>query len=64
MPTPYIKKLSKEGKGTVKELEKKWDAAKQEAGPDNYAVTTTIFKKMIGARSRLRLMKELDDKQT
>ena len=63
MPTPYIKKLSKQGKGSVESLEKKWDAAKEAASKqgkaDNYALVTTIFKSMIGARieakSRLRM---------
>lgn len=53
MPTAFIKKLSKEGKGTVPELEKKWDDAKEiakkEGADDVYALTTSIFKKMIKA---------------
>jgi len=51
MPTPYIKKLAKQGKGTVAELEKKWDKAKEKAGEqgkvENFAYITSIFNKMI-----------------
>ena len=53
MPTPYLKKLAKEGKGSLPELEKKWDEAKEAADKqdqgDNYAYRTSIFKKMVGA---------------
>ena len=53
MPTPYIEKLSKEGKGSVESLEKKWDEAKaqakKEGKADNYAYITSIFKNMIHA---------------
>jgi hypothetical protein len=61
MPTSYIKKLSKEGKGSVPALEKKWDKAedladKQGQG-DNYAYRTAIFKNLnhikSGAAARL-----------
>lgn len=52
MPNSYIKKLSDEGKGSVEELEKKWEKAKelaQERGQgEDYAYVTGIFKKMIG----------------
>ena len=53
MPTPYIEKLSKEGKGSVESLEKKWDEAKaqakKEGKADNYAYITSIFQNMIHA---------------
>lgn len=53
MPTAYIKKLAKEGKGSIQELEKKWDEAGDAAGKqdqdDNYAYRTSIFQKMVGA---------------
>lgn len=56
MPTPYIKKLSKEGKGSVKTLEKKWDkakdVAKKEGKPKNYGLITHIFKKMSHASTK------------
>lgn len=57
MPTSYIKKLSKEGRGTVPELEKKWDKAEdladtQDQG-DNYAYRTAIFKNLVGAAARI-----------
>lgn len=53
MPTDYIKKLSKEGHGSVAELERKWDEAKDAAEKqgqgDNFAYRTSIFKNMVGA---------------
>lgn len=52
MPTSYIRKLSKQGKGSVAELERKWDAAKAQASKqgqsDNYGYITQIFKRMVG----------------
>ncbi len=65
MPTPYIKKLAKEGKGSVQSLERKWEdakaAAEKQGKADNYAIVTTIFKSMVGAKleasSRLRATK-------
>lgn len=52
MPVNYIKKLSSEGKGSISDLEKKWDKAKElakESGKeDNFGYITGIFKKMIG----------------
>ena len=52
MPTAYIKKLAKEGHGSIQALEKKWDAAKARAADegrtDDYAYITGIFKKMAG----------------
>jgi hypothetical protein len=51
MPTAYIEKLAKEGKGSKSELEKKWAKAKaiaaSEGQGDNYAFIVGIFKKMI-----------------
>ncbi len=53
MPTPYIQKLSKEGKGSVSSLESKWAQAKakakKEGKGDNYAYITSIFQKMVHA---------------
>lgn len=53
MPTPYIKKLAESGKGSVAELETKWEHAKSQAakqGQDkNYAYVTKIFQSMVGA---------------
>lgn len=53
MPTALIKKLSKQGKGSVAELEHKWDEAKKAAHEQgksqDWAYTTGIFKKMVGA---------------
>lgn len=52
MPNAYIKKLADEGKGTVADLEKKWDKAKalaaDEGHKEEYDYITGIFKKMIG----------------
>lgn len=53
MPTAYIEKLAKQGKGSVAELEKKWErakeAAKKEGKGSDWAYTTGIFKNMVGA---------------
>jgi len=52
MPTAYIKKLNREGKGSISSLEKKWEKAKEiadkEDQKDNYAFITSIFKNMVG----------------
>lgn len=57
MPTPYIRKLSKQGKGSIPTLEKKWDKAKDAAEKqgmgDKYGYITNIFKNMVGAKQRL-----------
>jgi hypothetical protein len=53
MPTPYIKKLSKEGKGSIDELEKKWRKAESIASGEghayDYGYITTIFKSLVPA---------------
>lgn len=53
MPTPYIEKLHKEGKGSIKELEAKWNqakkAAEKEGHGDDFAYITGVFKKMAKA---------------
>lgn len=53
MPTAYIEKLAKQGKGSVAELEKKWDEAKsaaaKEGKSDNYGYITSIFQSKVGA---------------
>jgi len=63
MPTPYIKKLSREGKGSVPELEKKWDDAKEAAGKQghakDYGYVTNIFKKMSHASLELQAKSRL-----
>jgi hypothetical protein len=55
MPNAYIKKLAKEGKGTVPELELKWEEAKRAAATEgkseNYGYINSIFKTMVGASS-------------
>lgn len=63
MPTNYIKKLSKEGKGSVPELEKYWDRAedladKQNQG-DNHAYRTAIFKNLVGATMKIEAKKRI-----
>jgi hypothetical protein len=63
MPTPYIKKLSREDKGSVPALEKKWDEAKEAAGKQghskDYGYVTNIFKKMSHASLRLQAKSRL-----
>lgn len=53
MPTAYIKKLAREGKGSVATLEKRWDEAKAKAADegraDDYSYITGIFKNMVNA---------------
>lgn len=53
MPSNYIKKLVKEGKGTKADLEHKWDTAKEAAAKqgrkEDYAYITGIFNHIIGA---------------
>ncbi len=53
MPSAYVDKLVKEGKGSKAELEHKWDKAKKlaadEGRPEEYDYITGIFQKMIGA---------------
>jgi hypothetical protein len=55
MPTAYIEKLVKEGKGSKAHLEKEWDAAKKNAKDqgrgDDYAYITGIFRKRAGLAS-------------
>jgi len=65
MPTPYLKKLSKEGKGSLPALEKKWnkagEIAKKEGREDDYAYRTGILKNMVGAAiKRLCATSEID----
>ena len=54
MPNAYIKKLSKEGKGSEAELEHKYKKAEsiaaKEGKGDNFGYITGIFQKMIGER--------------
>jgi len=55
MPTAFIKKLAKEGHGSVSALEKKWDKAKERAKEEgrgnDYAYITCIFKRMAGVKA-------------
>lgn len=59
MPTNLIKKLNKEGKGSIQSLETKWNEAKSKAADegqkDNYAYITTIFKSMVGASTQTQI---------
>lgn len=52
MPTPFIKKLAREGKASIAELEKKWEEAKKAAASSghakDYGYIMNIFKKMAG----------------
>lgn len=65
MPTPYIKKLHKEGKGSISKLEKKWkeaeELAKKQGKGSNYAYITSIFKNMIHADLDLEAFVLLSD---
>ncbi len=58
MPTAYLKKLAKEGKGTIEHLESEWEKAKKLADKQgqggNFAYITKIFQTKIGA-SALKL---------
>lgn len=53
MPTSYIKKLHEQNKGSIAELEKKWEDAKTQAEKqdqgENWAYVTKIFQNMVGA---------------
>lgn len=57
MPTDYVKKLAKKHGTGVKTAEKKWDRAKKAAhdsdAKDDWALTTHIFKNMMGEKSSL-----------
>lgn len=52
MPTAYIRHLSSQGKGSIPELENKWDRAKalaeEQGHKDNYAYITKIFQNLAG----------------
>lgn len=47
MPTSFIKKLSKEGKGSIPTLEKKWEKAKKLGKNKGYDYVMGIFKRML-----------------
>jgi hypothetical protein len=71
MPTAYIKKLAAEGKGTISELEKSWEDAKDAAAKQGHAkdwpYVTSIFKRMVGAsawRAVLNATNTGDNKMT
>jgi hypothetical protein len=55
MPTAYIKKLAEQGKGTIAELERKWEAAKSQAEKaghaEDFPYITSIFKRMAGVEA-------------
>jgi hypothetical protein len=56
MPNQMIKKDAREGKGSTKQLEKKWDRAKDAAGKDkgeqNWALTNYIYQKMTSSADK------------
>jgi len=62
MPNSYIQKLAKSGKGTLRDLEKKWkkavEIAKSDGEADNYAYITGIFKKMIKEKKTMKTYAE------
>lgn len=57
MPTPYVRKLAKKHKTTVKKSEKEWEKAKKQAAKqgkgDNFAYITGIYKRIMGEKSML-----------
>lgn len=65
MPTPYIEKLAKEGKGSVQSLERKWDRAKAiakgEGQANNYAYITQIFKNLVHASTTIEASVRLNN---
>jgi hypothetical protein len=52
MPTPFVTKMAKKHKISVDKSEKLWDRAKAAAEKqdqaNNFALITTIYKKMLG----------------
>lgn len=55
MPQAYVEKMAKKRGLSVGEAEKIWDKAKKASNdPKNFAVITTIFKKMIGEESKVQ----------
>jgi hypothetical protein len=52
MPTPFVNKMAKKHKISVGKSEKLWDRAKAAAEKqdqaNNFALITTIYKKMLG----------------
>jgi hypothetical protein len=52
MPTPFVNKMAKKHKISVDKSEKLWDRAKAAAEKqdqaNNFALITTIYKKMLG----------------
>lgn len=61
MPTSYIKKLHEQHKGSIAELERKWEEAKAAAAKqgraENWAYVTSIFNKMVGASTVFAALK-------
>jgi hypothetical protein len=64
MPTPYIKKVSKETGKSIKSLEKKWDTAVAKAAEaghaEDYAYITGIFKNMIKKKKKSVSKEDID----
>jgi hypothetical protein len=62
MPTPYLKKLSKQGYGSLDKLESKWEEAKaiaaKDGHEDDYALITSIFKKIAGIKKKKKKKKK------
>ena len=53
MPQAYIKKLAEEGKGTIAQLERKWDEAKAKANHETYKEILQMCYKQIQTKSTL-----------
>ncbi len=62
MPNSMIQKDAREGKGSVQQLEKKWDRAKDAAGDEggeqNWALTNYIYQQMTAGSSEVKATAE------
>lgn len=60
MPTGYVKKLAEKHGTSTKTAENKWNKAKDAANKgdadDNWALTTHIFKNMMGEKSSVSIL--------
>ncbi len=60
MPTAYVAALARKGKGTVADLEKKWekavDIAEESGHKGDYAYITGIFQQMTGEKKKSAYM--------
>lgn len=59
MPTPYLRKVSKETGIPMNKLEQNWDKAKRQAGTDDWALITSIFQRITGLHENLNQLNKL-----